>query len=216
MKKLADRLWAVLTTAHRIDLAQVKRQTFARSNKPQDMSTGSVSQEDSSCSNSISSSPESHAWSPTQSNDDGIFLQPISPTLPLIKSDAQQSTRNADPVTNKKERRRTQNINSAFADLRGCIPNVPMDTKLSKIKTLRLAISYIQHLMQQLNDDRYNMMMAEANPFMQNANNFYQQYLRAARPAGKVIMATRGMKRTISDRVNIFQFLEVSTFVMKH
>lgn len=170
------------------------------------MSTGSVSQEDSSCSNSITSSPESHAWSPTQSNDDGVFLQPISPTLPLIKSEAQHNTSNADPVSNKKERRRTQNINSAFSDLRGCIPNVPMDTKLSKIKTLRLAISYIQHLMQQLNDDRYSMMMAEANPFLQNANNFYQQYMRAARPAEKVMMPTRGMKRTFSERVGIFHF----------
>ena len=165
-----------------------------------------MSQEDSSCSNSISSSPESHAWSPTQSNDDGVFLQPISPTLPLIKSDSQHNIRNADPVSNKKERRRTQNINSAFADLRGCIPNVPMDTKLSKIKTLRLAISYIQHLMQQLNDDRYSMMMAEANPFMHNANNFYQQYMRAARPTEKVMMPARGIKRAISERVSIFSF----------
>ncbi|KAA0184340.1 hypothetical protein HAZT_HAZT002872 [Hyalella azteca] len=37
---------------------------------------------------------------------------------------------------NKKERRRTQSINNAFAELRDCIPNVPPDTKLSKIKTL--------------------------------------------------------------------------------
>ncbi|CAK9300092.1 unnamed protein product [Gordionus sp. m RMFG-2023] len=48
---------------------------------------------------------------------------------------------------NKKERRRTQSINSAFADLRDRIPNVPADTKLSKIKTLRLATSYIAYLM---------------------------------------------------------------------
>ena len=39
--------------------------------------------------------------------------------------------------SNKKERRRTQSINNAFASLRDCIPNVPCDTKLSKIKTLR-------------------------------------------------------------------------------
>lgn len=47
----------------------------------------------------------------------------------------------------KKERRRTENINIAFAELRDCIPNVPSDTKLSKIKTLRLATSYIAYLM---------------------------------------------------------------------
>ncbi|GAV00260.1 hypothetical protein RvY_11135-2 [Ramazzottius varieornatus] len=51
---------------------------------------------------------------------------------------------------NKKERRRTISINTAFSDLRDCIPNVPMDTKLSKIKTLRLATSYIAHLMEVL------------------------------------------------------------------
>lgn len=47
---------------------------------------------------------------------------------------------------NKKERRRTQSINQAFSELRKHIPDVPSDTKLSKIKTLRLAISYINHL----------------------------------------------------------------------
>lgn len=49
-------------------------------------------------------------------------------------------------TANKKERRRTQSINNAYADLRDCIPNVPVDTKLSKIKTLRLAASYIAYL----------------------------------------------------------------------
>lgn len=55
--------------------------------------------------------------------------------------------------SNKKERRRTQSINNAFASLRDCIPNVPCDTKLSKIKTLRLATSYIDYLMQLLNSE---------------------------------------------------------------
>lgn len=36
-------------------------------------------------------------------------------------------------TANKKERRRTQSINNAYADLRDCIPNVPADTKLSKV-----------------------------------------------------------------------------------
>jgi hypothetical protein len=56
-------------------------------------------------------------------------------------------------TANKKERRRTQSINNAFADLRDCIPNVPADTKLSKIKTLRLAASYIGYLMAVLDSD---------------------------------------------------------------
>jgi len=45
-----------------------------------------------------------------------------------------------------KEKKRTECINNAFSELRRCIPNVPSDTKLSKIKTLRLASSYIAHL----------------------------------------------------------------------
>ncbi|XP_076319351.1 heart- and neural crest derivatives-expressed protein 2-like [Tachypleus tridentatus] len=56
-------------------------------------------------------------------------------------------------TANKKERRRTMSINNAFADLRECIPNVPADTKLSKIKTLRLATSYIAYLMDLLAQD---------------------------------------------------------------
>lgn len=81
-------------------------------------------------------------------------------------------------TANKKERRRTQSINSAFAYLRDCIPNVPSDTKLSKviqssvtkargfsslivllfcfpkIKTLRLATSYITYLNRVLEGDQ--------------------------------------------------------------
>lgn len=36
-------------------------------------------------------------------------------------------------TANKKERRRTQSINSAYSSLRDHIPNVPSDTKLSKV-----------------------------------------------------------------------------------
>ncbi|XP_046852103.1 heart- and neural crest derivatives-expressed protein 2-like [Xenia sp. Carnegie-2017] len=58
--------------------------------------------------------------------------------------------------THGKERRRTHCINTAFGELRKCIPNVPTDTKLSKIKTLRLAISYIQYLTEMLDADLEN------------------------------------------------------------
>jgi len=54
---------------------------------------------------------------------------------------------------NRKERRRTHSINGAFSFLRDCIPNVPSDTKLSKIKTLRLATSYIAYLLDALGRD---------------------------------------------------------------
>ncbi|KAJ0184182.1 hypothetical protein K1T71_000605 [Dendrolimus kikuchii] len=46
-------------------------------------------------------------------------------------------------TANKKERRRTQSINTAFSDLRDCIPNVPPDTKLSKIlRSARISTAF--------------------------------------------------------------------------
>jgi len=40
----------------------------------------------------------------------------------------------------------TSSVNSAFTTLRTLIPTEPVDRKLSKIETLRLASSYILHL----------------------------------------------------------------------
>ena len=37
-------------------------------------------------------------------------------------------------------------VNTAFSQLRDLIPTEPLDRKLSKIETLRLATSYIRHL----------------------------------------------------------------------
>ena len=47
---------------------------------------------------------------------------------------------------NERERGRTQSVNGAFHNLRTLIPTEPVDRKLSKIETLRLASSYIEHL----------------------------------------------------------------------
>ncbi|XP_074867807.1 transcription factor 15 [Carettochelys insculpta] len=49
-------------------------------------------------------------------------------------------------AANARERDRTQSVNTAFTALRTLIPTEPMDRKLSKIETLRLASSYIAHL----------------------------------------------------------------------
>ncbi|TNN88267.1 Transcription factor 15 [Liparis tanakae] len=49
-------------------------------------------------------------------------------------------------AANARERHRTQNVNTAFTSLRTLIPTEPVDRKLSKIETLRLASSYISHL----------------------------------------------------------------------
>lgn len=48
-------------------------------------------------------------------------------------------------IANVRERKRTQNLNQAFATLRQLIPTLPSD-KLSKHQTLKLASSYIQFL----------------------------------------------------------------------
>ncbi|KAF7258804.1 hypothetical protein EG68_04017 [Paragonimus skrjabini miyazakii] len=49
-------------------------------------------------------------------------------------------------VANERERTRTASVNDAFLMLRSLIPTEPMNRKLSKIETLRLASSYISHL----------------------------------------------------------------------
>ncbi|KAA0201585.1 hypothetical protein HAZT_HAZT005932 [Hyalella azteca] len=49
-------------------------------------------------------------------------------------------------AANMRERRRMANINDAFEGLREHIPTMPYEKRLSKVDTLRLAISYIQHL----------------------------------------------------------------------
>ena len=53
-------------------------------------------------------------------------------------------------TANERERGRTQSVNGAFQHLRDLIPTEPVDRKLSKIETLRLATSYIEHLATQL------------------------------------------------------------------
>jgi transcription factor 15 len=49
-------------------------------------------------------------------------------------------------LTNQRERDRMHSVNSTFIQLRHLIPTEPIDRKLSKIETLRLAVSYINHL----------------------------------------------------------------------
>ncbi|VDN85779.1 unnamed protein product [Brugia pahangi] len=48
--------------------------------------------------------------------------------------------------SNRKERRRNEEMNLAYARLQRCVPHIPHDQKLAKIKTLRLAMLYIKHL----------------------------------------------------------------------
>ncbi|XP_048869707.1 protein lyl-1 [Brienomyrus brachyistius] len=54
--------------------------------------------------------------------------------------------------TNSRERWRQQNVNGAFSELRKLIPTHPPDKKLSKNEILRLAMKYINFLVQLLHD----------------------------------------------------------------
>ena len=73
---------------------------------------------------------------------------------------------------NERERGRTQSVNGAFIHLRGLIPTQPVDRKLSKIEVLRLATSYIEHMVNQLNSGKNISYM---NMFL--FHNFSQFYL---------------------------------------
>ena len=53
---------------------------------------------------------------------------------------------------NARERRRVKMVNDGFMRLRKHVPTDPKNKKLSKVKTLRLAIDYIKHLQQLLID----------------------------------------------------------------
>lgn len=62
-------------------------------------------------------------------NCDGNGIPTREITVGVVRGVKRRNT------ANKKERRRTQSINAAFQDLRDRIPNVPADTKLSKVSS---------------------------------------------------------------------------------
>lgn len=57
-------------------------------------------------------------------------------------------------AANLRERRRMQSINEAFEGLRTHIPTLPYEKRLSKVDTLKLAISYISFLNDMLRKDK--------------------------------------------------------------
>lgn len=66
--------------------------------------------------------------------------------------------------SNNKERRRNCAINEAFNQLQRLMPYMPTDQKLPKIKTLRLALKYIELLRNILVNDQQNVVQ----PFLGN------------------------------------------------
>ncbi|KAM7028317.1 LOW QUALITY PROTEIN: twist-related protein 2-like [Acridotheres tristis] len=66
---------------------------------------------------------------------------------------AQEGEDSQRGIANVRERRRTQSLNDAFAELRQIIPTLP-SAKLSKVQTLKLAARYIDFLRHVLRSER--------------------------------------------------------------
>ncbi|XP_034562600.1 musculin [Notolabrus celidotus] len=81
----------------------------------------------------------------------------LKPSKAHPQRDARQTQRNA---ANARERSRMRVLSKAFSRLKTSLPWVPADTKLSKLDTLRLASSYISHLRQLLQEERFENRFA--------------------------------------------------------
>ncbi|TPP66302.1 hypothetical protein FGIG_01738 [Fasciola gigantica] len=87
----------------------------------------------------------------------GNFEQPPTQNDPLYR--LQQEKPNRERLPTRKQHQRVQDkirtraLNIAFGQLRSCLPEIPKDTKLTKIRTLRTAITYIHQLMTVLDRD---------------------------------------------------------------
>lgn len=88
------------------------------------------------------------------------------------QKEARQSQRNA---ANARERARMRVLSKAFSRLKTSLPWVPADTKLSKLDTLRLASSYISHLRQLLQDERFESRFAHPVNLVRNFDTNMQQ-----------------------------------------
>uniref|UniRef100_A0A914WY53 BHLH domain-containing protein n=1 Tax=Plectus sambesii TaxID=2011161 RepID=A0A914WY53_9BILA len=85
---------------------------------------------------------------------------PDSPNQPLrrVKNGRVMVDTTKRNRSNNKERRRNCAINDAFCQLQRLMPYMPTDQKLPKIKTLRLALKYIELLRNILINDQQNVV----------------------------------------------------------
>ncbi|XP_074499532.1 transcription factor 15 [Sebastes fasciatus] len=102
--------------------------------------TSITSEDDENRSESDGSSEQSYCDSSTEKRRRISRSLDEAESHPVVVEVKQRSAANA------RERGRTQSVNTAFTSLRTLIPTEPVDRKLSKIETLRLASSYISHL----------------------------------------------------------------------
>ncbi|XP_036935547.1 musculin [Acanthopagrus latus] len=99
-------------------------------------------------------------YSDEELEDEGVEGRNLKHERKLSKThqkEARQTQRNA---ANARERARMRVLSKAFSRLKTSLPWVPADTKLSKLDTLRLASSYISHLRQLLQEDRFENRFA--------------------------------------------------------
>lgn len=99
------------------------------------------------------SSPGAERDSPVPSPGGGNSINPCLAPAAVPRSGAAPGRPAAANAA--RERSRVQTLRHAFLELQRTLPSVPPDTKLSKLDTLRLASSYIAHLRQLLQEDRY-------------------------------------------------------------
>ncbi|XP_055683706.1 pancreas transcription factor 1 subunit alpha [Lutzomyia longipalpis] len=91
-------------------------------------------------------------------------------------------------AANLRERRRMQSINEAFEGLRSHIPTLPYEKRLSKVDTLKLAISYITFLGEMVRKDR-NGNEPGLNGLQRSTNR---------EPPKKIILRGSGMSHSLS------------------
>ena len=147
------------TTANKAVSASMSKRNTSEQNESLIATMAAASEKsDKKSPKSTSSSPATRT--PTNHSNHGVSVDGCTPFSTFfdpttLQYQHQHQQRRFSPgqrqVANQRERDRTHSVNSAFLLLRSLIPTEPLDRKLSKIETLRLAGSYIHHLSSILN-----------------------------------------------------------------
>ena len=102
---------------------------------------------------------------------------------------------------NRKKRQRNNEMRKAFESLKHRIPNVPRRAKLSKIKILKLTISYIRHLTAMLSDSETGCDTLLVSSFKSNFYHYQVLRIRVGR-AERFRLWSGKSKVQISDQAN--------------